>query len=169
MAQSIYRRGRLTPCQDSTHHPEGRQGIQQEGPFSVRRLDKKHERACGTPLSYACSRFTKTSTASASYPASTLLFSSNTSSSVFQRGQMNLDQHLQIQGSLFGQGSRGKGLLSPTEPPRLLPGHHPVPTVPGDLLTTCHLWGAVPTPQNIELSMSTNSKALAEAVAREMI
>lgn len=49
-AQSIYRRGRLTPCQDSTRHPEGWQGMQQEGPFSVWGLDKKHERACGTPF-----------------------------------------------------------------------------------------------------------------------
>lgn len=113
------------------------------------------------PLSYACSRFTKTSTAFASYPSSTLLFSSNTSS-VFQWGQNNLDQHLQIQGSHSGQGSGRKVLRSPTEPPSLLLGHHPDTTpVPGNLLTTCFLWGAVPTPQNIELSISTNSKALA--------
>lgn len=169
MAQSIYRRGRLTPCQDSTHHPEGRQGIQQEGPFSVRGLDKNHERACGTPFLMPAPDLPKPALHLHLTLHLPFFFSSNTSSSVFQRGQMNLDQHLQIQGSLFGQGSRRKGLLSPTEPPRLLPGHHPVPTVPGDLLTPCHLWGAVPTPQNIELSMSTNSKALAEAVAREVI
>lgn len=83
---------------------------------------------------------------------------------------MTLDQHLQIQARLFGQGSGRKGFLPHNEPPSLLPGHHPaLAPVSEDLLTTCYLWGAMPTPQNTELSVSTKSKALAEAAEKEMI
>ena len=97
------------------------------------------------------------------------LFSSHTSPSVFQRGHVTLDQHLEIQGSLFGQENRRKGFPPPSEPLSLLPRHHPAPIpVPGDLLTICYLWVAVPTPQKTELSSSTNSKALAKTAAKEM-
>lgn len=97
LAQSIYQRGRLSPYHKFYPPPRG-QG--------------RARHATGRPLlspgpcqgaleglwelsPYDWCGFIKTNTACASCPAvSFLLFSSHTSPSVFQRGQMTLDRHL---------------------------------------------------------------------------